>query len=327
MGLSFYGREKQFGHKRWQELLERATLQAIQDQEEAGTDIVSDGEERRGHYVLHILRNLGGVDLTKLTETTIRDGKYLRSLPTVVDQITYREPITVAEFGFLKQNAKGLPKVNLPGPTTVIDSVADGFYQGDRKRMAEDYAKAIHHEVEHLIDAGCTIIQFDDPVLLRDPKGAKEWGLTILEQCFAGLEDQATFIVHICCGYPDKPLEEKGVQYKADHHYYSDVLSWLSKSSLDIVSIEGAQSDLEVSVLPAIGEKTVMLGVIDVGSNEVETVGALVEHGRRALAYLPPEQLILAPDCGLIELDRESAKRKLLNLSKAQRILNASPQG
>ena len=118
------------------------------------------------------------------------------------------------EFLFTKKHAKGIAKIGLPGPSTVADCVADEYYQGDRKRLAFDYADAIHHEVAALIAAGCEIIQFDDPVLLRYPAAAQAWGLQALERCFAGLEGQATFVVHICCGYPNKPLERKGIATK-----------------------------------------------------------------------------------------------------------------
>ena len=157
---------------------------------------------------------------------------------------------------------------------------------------------------------------------LRHPDAAQAWGLSALERCFAGLEERATFAVHICCGYPNKPLERKGIAYKANRDYYRDILSWLSGSRLDVVSIEGAASKLDVSVLSAIGRKTVMLGVIDVGENAVESVESLVARAGEALRYLPGEQLILAPDCGMLELTRASASLKLKNLSMAARRIN-----
>lgn len=204
----------------------------------------------------------------------------------------------------------------------VADCVADEHYHGDRRQLALDYADAIHHEVAALIAAGCKIIQFDDPVLLRYPAAAQAWGLQALERCFAGLEDRATFVVHICRGYPNKPLERKGIAYKANQDYYHDVLAWLSQSKLDVVSIEGAAGKLDLSILSAIGDKTVMLGVVDVGENEVESVDSLVERANEALRYIPAEQLILAPDCGMLELTRASARNKLGNLALAARAVN-----
>lgn len=325
MGMTLYDLEREIGPEAFAERLDRAALMAIQDQNQAGIDFVTDGEERRGHYVLYVLRKLAGIDFERLTPKPIRESRYVRRLPTVTDQIAYVEPILVDDFEFTRQHTTAIPKIGLPGPTTVVDSVADAYYGGDRERMARDYAQAIRHEVENLIQAGCQAIQFDDPVLLRYPEQAKQWGMDALQACFAGLEDRATFFVHICRGYPDKPLERLGIEYKARSDYYADVLGWVSESTLDVVSIEGAQGGpsspagqgLDLAVLPAIGAKTVMLGVLDVGSDWVESVASLVERGQEALRYLPPEQLILAPDCGMLQLSREAAKQKLANLARA----------
>jgi 5-methyltetrahydropteroyltriglutamate--homocysteine methyltransferase len=183
-------------------------------------------------------------------------------------------------------------------------------------------AEAIHHEVAALIAAGCQIIQFDDPVLLRYPDAAQAWGLQALERCFAGLEERATFVVHICRGYPNKPLERKGIGYKANQNYYRDILSWLSESRLDVVSIEGAAGNLDLSTLRAIGRKSIMLGVLDVGENAVESAESLVARANEALSFVPKEQLILAPDCGMLELSRASARAKLMNLALASRAVN-----
>ncbi|MCI0395630.1 MAG: cobalamin-independent methionine synthase II family protein [Chloroflexi bacterium] len=320
MGLTFHELAREIGPAEFQQRLDRAARQAIEDQNAAGIDFVTDGEERRGHYVLYVLSGLGGVDFQKLTEKSIRDGRYVRHLPTVIGRLTYQGPILVDDYRFTARYAQNIAKIGLPGPTTVVDSVADTYY-GDPARLAMDYAQVIRHEVENLIAAGCPAIQFDDPALLRYPNQAQEWGMDALQACFRGLEDQATFFVHICRGYPDKPLERKGVAYKADADYYGNVLSWLSDSALDVISIEGAQSRLDLSVLPAAGRKTVMLGVLDVGSNRVESVDDLVKRGKDALRHLPPEQLILAPDCGMLQLSRAAARQKLANMATAAAIL------
>jgi 5-methyltetrahydropteroyltriglutamate--homocysteine methyltransferase len=323
MGMTLYGLEEEIGTEAFVERLDRAALMAIQDQNEAGIDFVTDGEQRRGHYVLYVLRRLDGIDFERLTEKPIRESRYVRRLPTVVGEIAYRRPILTDDFAFTRQHSAAVPKIGLPGPSTVVDSVADAYYHGDRERMAFDYAQAIRHDVENLVEAGCRAIQFDDPVLLRCPEQAQQWGLAALQACFAGLQDQATFFVHICRGYPDKPLERLGIEYKARAEYYADILGWLSDSTIDVVSIEGAQGNLDLTVLPAIGEKTVMLGVLDVGSDQVESVESLVHRGLEALRHLPREQLILAPDCGMLQLSRQAAKQKLANLALAVGRLNA----
>ncbi|MFQ5343174.1 MAG: hypothetical protein ACE5F6_16670, partial [Anaerolineae bacterium] len=331
VGMSFYDLEQEVGSREFQQRLDRAALMAVEDQNAAGIDFITDGEERRGHYVLYVLRQLNGFDFEHLRSTSIRDGAYARELPVVTGKIAYKRPITsaglgtslVGDFQFTRQHADGIAKIGLPGPSTVVDCVADDYYGGDLEQMAMDYATAIRHEVGNLMDAGCQAIQFDDPVLLRYPERAKRWGLEALQACFQGFEERALFFVHICAGYPDKPLERKGIAYKANTDYYADILSWLGESTIDVVSIEGAQSGLDLSVLPAIGDKTVMLGVLDVGSNVVESLEYVVNRGREALQYLPREQLILAPDCGMLQLSRAAAKDKLIRIAAAARELNA----
>ena len=321
-GFSFDRLQQELGQAEFARLLDKAALEAIEDQNRAGIDIVTDGEERRGHYVLHIVNKLDGVDAHNLRPISMRAGTAQQDAPRVIGKIQHKQPIVLDEFLFTKKHAKGIAKISLPGPSTVADCVADEYYGGDRERLAYDYADAIHHEVAALIAAGCRMIQFDDPVLLRYPAAAQAWGLAALERCFAGLEDRATFVVHICCGYPNKPLERKGISYKANQGYYGDILTWMSESKLDVVSIEGAASKLDVSILSAIGKKTLMLGVVDVGENEVESVASLVVRANEALRYLPKEQLILAPDCGMLELTHASARKKLTNLSLAAREVN-----
>ena len=324
VGLNFYDLSAEVGGREFEKRLNNAAIVAIEDQNSAGIDFVTDGEMRRDHYVLYVLRKLGGFDFRDLRLKTIRDGAYVRELPAVVDRISYNGPILVDDYVFTERYSKGIAKVGLPGPSTVVDSLVDDYYGGDRKDLALDYAKAIRFEVESLIEAGCRVIQFDDPVLLRYPDQAEDWGLSALESCFKGFEDQSLFVVHICRGYPHKSLERSGVSYKANSDYYGDVLSWLSASKLDVVSIEGAQGNLDLSVLSAVGDKSLMLGVLDVGSNSVESVDSVVKMGRDALQYLPLEQLILAPDCGMLQLSRSASKRKLSNIASAASILNDS---
>jgi len=320
-GFALDRRREEIGQAEFSRLLDRAALEAIRDQDRAGIDIVTDGEERRGHYVLHIVNRLRGVDAQNLKPISMRAGTSRQNAPRVIGKLAYRERLLLDEFRFTQRHAKGIAKIGLPGPSTVADCVADEYY-ADRKRLAFDYADAIRNEVAALIEAGCTVIQFDDPVLLRYPEAAKAWGLEALERCFAGLEGRASMVVHICRGYPNKPLERKGVAYKADKDYYGDVLAWLSESRLDVVSIEGAASNLDASVLSAIGSKIVMLGVLDVGENEVESVAHLAIRAKEALGFVAREQLILAPDCGMLELTRASARQKLANLALAARAVS-----
>src|SRR6266550_4276002 len=218
-GFSFDRLQKELGQAEFARLLDKAALEAIKDQNRAGIDIVTDGEERRGHYVLHIVNKLDGVDAFNRKPISMRAGTAQQDAPRVIGKIKHKKPMVLDEFLFTKKHAKGIVKIGLPGPSTVADCVADEYYLGDRRELAFDYADAIRHEVAALIAAGCQIIQFDDPVLLRYPEAAQAWWLEALERCFDGLADRATFVVHICRGYPNKPLERKGISYKANQDY------------------------------------------------------------------------------------------------------------
>jgi 5-methyltetrahydropteroyltriglutamate--homocysteine methyltransferase len=321
-GRAFYDLEQELGVKEFETRLDKACSEAITDQNSSGIDIVTDGEERREHYILYNLRKLGGIDFTDWQEIAIREGAYKRMAPKVKGKIAFQKSWLVDEFLFTKKQTDRIVKVTIPGPTTATDIIFDEYYNGDREQMAFDFAAAIRQEVANLIEAGCTYIQFDDPALLRNPERAQQWGLRALEACFAGLEDKATYCVHVCRGYPNKPLEKSGVEYKANANYYEKILHFLSQSTIDQVSIEGAQSKLDLSVLPAIGEKTIVLGVVDVGIEAVESVEQLVKRGKEALKYIKPNQLILAPDCGMIMISRDAAYQKLSHLSQAAALLN-----
>lgn len=319
IGFPFYKLENKVGARKFKEYTKKAALMAIRDQDSAGIDFVTDGEEKRGHYVLHILRKLKGIDFRHVKQKTIRRGSYVRRVPVVVGKIGRTIPVLLDDYLYTAKHTKGIAKINIPGPTTVVDSVADEYYKGDKKRMAFDYALAIRHEVKNLIKAGCKVIQFDDPVLMRYPK--RSWGIKALEKCFEGLNNRATFIVHVCRGYPDKKAERRGIRYKANQESYKYIIRKLRKSAIDIISIESAQDNLDLSVLKEMGNKRVMLGVVNVGSNRIESVASITKRGQEALQYISKKQLILAPDCGMLLLSRTAARGKLKNIAAAAAIL------
>jgi len=321
-GRSFLEFGQSIGEPEFRERVDRASIMAIADQNSAGIDFMSDGEEGRDHYVLYVLRRLGGIDFEYPKSKPMREGMYVREVPVVVRKISYKGPLLVDDYLFTARYAEGIPKMNLPGPSTAIDCLYDEYYRGDIEKMAMDYAGAIRHEVKNLLSSGCQVIQFDDPVLLRNLDHTKKWGLKALQLCFSGYENDALYIVHICRGYPHKYLEKRWIDYKARTEYYSHILDWLSDSTIDVLSIEGQNSNLDLSMLPAAGRKTVMLGVVDVGSDKVETVEQIVERGKEALKYLKKDQLILSPDCGMLQLSLLSAKKKLINIAEAALILN-----
>ena len=320
---SFYRLAQKIGQRRFGRRLDRAAAMALRDQRRAGLDFVTDGEERRDHYIWYVMRHLRGIDFQRLTRKPIRQEKLVRDVPTVVGELERTGPFLVEDFLFMKRHAgpKATAKMTLPGPITVADTVADEYYGSDMERLSRAYAAVIREEIRSLVEAGCTAIQIDDPVLLRYPREARDWGIEALESCFAGMEGRATWFVHVCRGYPDRTAEAQGTSYKAEQGNYGDILRLLASSKVDVISIEGAQGHLDLSVLPEAGDKTVMLGVLDVGSDDVEGVDSLIARGREALRYVPPERLILGPDCGMFQLSRRAARSKLINMVKAARAL------
>jgi len=322
----FEKKKKEVGQEELEKLLDQACEESITDQEEAGMDVITDGEERREHYIHYILKKLNGFDYKNIYEKVVKkliDGQYRKTekqyVPRVISEITYNNKILIDDFKFLRSKTKKEVKIGFPGPTTVIDAVRDEFYKDDKK-LAFAYAKAINKEVKLLAAAGCEIIQSDDPGLLRNLERSKKWGIEALDSCFEGV-DHITKIVHVCRSYPNKKLEKLGIIYKADEGYYPYLLDALQTSKIDQVSIEAKQENLNPKVLDHLGDKAVLLGCLDVGEEKVETVEEIIKQAKEALKYIKPEQLILSTDCGLLQISRKSARAKLANLAKAAKEL------
>ncbi|MAG16326.1 hypothetical protein CMO88_04660 [Candidatus Woesearchaeota archaeon] len=325
-GRVFLRIEKELGSE-FKGLVDRACEGSIRDQEEAGIDIITDGEQRRDHYIHYVLRHLEGFDYDNMHEKPVKKliaGKltelYTMLVPRAVSSVTYAGEFLVDDFKFIQSRTTKEIKMCIPGPATVVDAVQNDFYSTDRV-LAEAYATAINQEVRALRNAGCKIIQIEDPGLLRDLSRAEEWGIELLDRCFEGVEGLTT-IAHVCCSYPNKRLEAEGITYKSDKTYYPDLFDLLQASAIDQVSIEAKQTNLSLEALKQLEGKSVILGCIDVGSETVETVGNIVAQAEDALKYVRPEQLILGPDCGMLLLSEQAAKAKLTNLEKAAETLN-----
>jgi len=326
-GRLFNQIKEKMGEVSFRELENTAVDEAVQDLEETGIDVITDGEQRRDHYIYYILRCLAGFDFANLYQKSIiktignkRQKAYKMLVPKVIAPITHCQPFLVEDFIYAQTKAKRAIKIGVPGPSTVVDAVQNDFYD-DECQLAIDYAKAIREEVWLLKNAGCHIIQFDDPGLLRNIERAREWGIALLDMCFEGVEGITT-IVHVCRSYPNKRLEKLGIRYKSDESYYPYLLDLLQRSKINQVSIEGKQGSLNPSVLQNLGEKSVILGCVDVGVEKIETVEEIVRQGKAALEYINVNQLILGPDCGLLQISREAAKAKLSNLARAAEYLN-----
>ncbi len=317
-GNNFYQQDDK--HSR--ENMEKAVEEVVKDLNETDIDIVTDGEVQRDHYIHYHLRHWKGFDYENMGVKKLRGGSEWdeRPVPRVISEISCDPTYVVEDYKKASKYSKKPVKVNLPGTSTLMNFVQDEFYK-DKLKFAGDISKTLKQIVQDLYNAGCRNFQFDDPVLMRDTEDMNSWGIKSLENAVEGLQD-ITVGVHVCLGYPNKRLEAEGVKYKADEKNYEFLLDALQNSKIDQISIEAAQSKLDLSLLEHLGNKTILLGVIDVGNEEVESVEYLVERGIEALKYIKKNQLWFCTDCGMLMLSRESAKQKLTNMAKARDILN-----
>lgn len=290
---------------------------AVQEQEESGIDIVSDGEQRRTNYILYHCHHLDGFDFENKEEFVCRGGKVKAVVPVIRGPIKANNLFLADEFRFLQSLTKKEIKITIPGPLTIIDSVKDSYYF-DEKKLAFDLARAIQKEVCSLVDAGCSIIQIDEPVSIREPQKFFDFGLEALETCFKGA-DMVSKEVHICRGYPNNARDTK-----AEIEAYGKVIEALSHSIIDAIAVEDAYEHLELEIFKKFGSKKVILGVINVGNPQVETVEEIESRIQEVLNIVSPENLLVAPDCGLLLLQPETAKAKLINLAVAAKKMNQS---
>ncbi len=298
------------------ELLARATADAIADQVACGIDVPTDGEHRRENYVHYHCRHLEGFDFTNLTTRTMRNGAFVSDVPTVVSQISARPGHFLPDdWSDAQQHTDRPVKITVPGPLTIIGTVADVHYRDDAALVA-DLADALNHEIRALAGAGCTHIQVDEPVFARTPDAALEIGVEGLERCFAGIGPEVTRAVHICCGYP-MHLDDDAYE-KADPAAYHRLAPALDElECLDQISIEDAHRHNDLELLERFGRTTVVLGSIAIASSRIETADEIADRLRRALEHIDRDRLVVAPDCGLGFLSRDQAMAKLRAMTGA----------
>jgi 5-methyltetrahydropteroyltriglutamate--homocysteine methyltransferase len=284
-----------------------ATLLAIRDQERAGLDIVTDGEQRRESYSNRFATVLEGVDIDNPGTTINRSGKPIQ-VPRVVGKIKRRHAVEARDVKILRANTDRMVKATVPGPFTMGKQVQDDFY-GDEEAMTMDYAVAVNAEIKDLFAAGADIVQIDEPWMQQHPDKARAYGLQALDVALEGVS--GTIAVHLCFGYAavvhDKPA---GYSFLAE----------LDRSKAQQISIEAAQPKLDCSILGKLSSKTIILGVIDLSDLAVETPEMVADRIRRALPYVPPERMIIAPDCGMKYLPREVAFAKMVAMVEGARI-------
>ncbi len=287
-----------------------ATLLAIRAQEEAGLDIVTDGEIRRESYSNRFATALEGIDIDNPGTALDRSG-HPNPVPRIVGRIRRRHAVEVDDLMFLRAHTSKRVKITLPGPFTMSQQAQNDFYATDAE-AALDYAAAVNAEVRDLFAAGADIVQIDEPYMQARPEKAREYGLKALNRALEGIE--GTTAVHICFGYaPAIPQRPSGYSF----------LSELPGCPCRQVSIETAQSNLDCSVLKTLPGKKIILGVIDLNDMNVETPEVVAGRIRRALPYVNREDIIVAPDCGMKYLPREVAFGKLKAMVEGAKIARA----
>src|SRR3954470_14070907 len=275
-----------------------ATLLAIRAQEEAGLDIVTDGEIRRESYSNRFATALDGVDIDNPGSGLDRSG-HPNPVPRIVGKISRRHAVEVEDIKFLKRNTTRRTKITVPGPFTMLQQAQNDFYKSEEE-AAMDYAAAVNAEIKDLFSAGADVVQIDEPYMQARPEKARQYGLKALNRALENIQGETA--VHICFGY--------AAIIHARPSGYS-FLPELAGSPVKQVSIETAQSNLDCSVLATLKGKKIMVGCIDLSDMAVEKPQTIVERVRKATAFVKPEDVILAPDCGMKYLPREAAFGKL----------------
>jgi 5-methyltetrahydropteroyltriglutamate--homocysteine methyltransferase len=295
---------------------------ALREQEDAGIDIITDGEQRRRHYIWGFLEGLCGIDTQNLGRKLARGGRYAQqtAVARIVADVERPAPVLVDALAFARARTEQRLKVTLPGPMTIVDSVLDEHYGWEDGRLAMHFAELLNDEARALASAGADVVQFDEPCFNIYTDKVREWGIEALERAAAGVSRKTA--VHICYGYgTESVLAWK--QVNSDWSHYSRTLPLLANSTIDQVSVETAAAGVDVSVLSALAGKDVLVGVIDVGTDVVESPEIVAERIRRALPYVPAEHLIACTDRGLVLRSRKAAYGKLRALALGAAIVSA----
>jgi len=292
--------------------LERAKQDAalvwLKEQERAGIDIVSDGEQFRTHFVHGFLERIEGIDWAQKTKMGIRDNRYVVDVPTVTGLVRRRGPVHRDEAAFTRGYTERRLKFTLPGPMTICDTIADAHY-GRRADMAMAFAGLLNEEARELEAAGVDVIQFDEPAFNVFMSDVKEWGIAALHRAIEGL--RCTTAVHICYGYGiEANIRWKGT-LGAEWRQYEEIFPALNASRIGQVSLECANSRVPMSLIGLLEDKDVLLGSIDVASNRIETPEQVADLIRQATAYVDPDRILPCTNCGMAPLPREVAIGKL----------------
>lgn len=279
-----------------------ATRLAILDMETAGVDIVTDGEIRRESYGVRFALELDGVDADRPGEILNRLGRPIKA-PRIVGPIRRKTAIEVGDAEFLRSHATRATKMTMPGPYTLMRQSRNEFYP-DEEALAMAFAEAINEELREIKAAGIDVVQLDEPWMQAWPAGAGDYGLAAIDRAFEGIEGPK--VIHVCFGYAHV-VKDKGSQYA--------FLGEFAGTAATHISIEAAQPRLDLGVLRDLSEKSILLGVLDLGAQEIETAETVAGRIEAAFDFVAPERIVAAPDCGMKYLDRDVAFGKLKALA------------
>lgn len=292
---------------------------AVDDQRQAGIDILGDGEQTRQHFVTTFIEQLAGVDFEKRETVRIRN-RYDASVPTVVGAVSRPNPVFVEDARFLRAQTDRPIKWALPGPMTMIDTLFDAHYRS-REKLAWAFAGILNQEARELEAAGVDIVQFDEPAFNVFFDEANDWGIAALERAAEGLKAETA--VHICYGYGIKANTDWKRTLGSEWRQYERTFPNLQKSTIDIISLECRNSRVPMDLIELVRGKKVMIGAIDVATDRVETPEEVAETLRAALAYVDADKLYPATNCGMAPLSRAVARGKLKALGAGAAIVRA----
>ena len=290
---------------------------SLHEQQQAGIDIVSDGEQTRQHFVTTFIEHLTGVDFEKRKTVTIRN-RYQASVPTVVGDVSRPKSVFVEDAKVLRQQTNQPIKWALPGPMTMIDTLYDDHYQS-REKLAWEFAKILNQEAKELEAAGVDIIQFDEPAFNVFFDDVNDWGIACLERAIEGLTCETA--VHICYGYGIKANTDWKKTLGSEWRQYETAFPKLQQSNIDIISLECHNSHVPIELLELIRGKKVMVGAIDVATDIIETPEEVAKTLRDALKYVDADKLYPCTNCGMAPLSRAVANAKLNALSAGADIV------
>ena len=294
-----------------------ATALWIKTQELAGIDVVTDGEQERQHFVHGFLEAVAGIDFANKVKMGIRNNRYDAMVPVVTGPLRLRGRVHQAEARVARASTTRQLKITLPGPMTIVDTIADQHY-GDKVKLALTFAELLNEEARALVADGVDVVQFDEPAFNVYMDDVKRWGIDALHRAIEGLKCRTA--VHICYGYGIKPNLDWKQTLGSEWRQYEEIFPALAGSKLQQVSVECIHSRVPLQLLQLLGDKDVLLGAIDVASDDVESAEMVATVIGDALRYVPKERLFPCTNCGMAPMRRDIAEAKLFALGAGARL-------